>query len=512
MTGKNQEGSTKVMPWAQAISVYFRPQVLTMLFLGFAAGLPFLLVFSTLTFWLAELDIQKATIGYFSWIGITYSIKVFWAPVVDRVSLPKLTNALGKRRSWMLLAQFGIGVGLVGMAVTDPAADIEQVAFFALVVAFFSATQDITIDAYRIEAADIQYQGAMAATYQLGYRIAMIVAGAGALYLAEFWTWPVAYMVMAACVLIGFVTVLVVKEPDHADIPIVQLNDTAIQQQVSRNFVAIGLLIMVMATIGVFWSSHYLLRSVFAVLIVLSLFLLGVSVSARNGRAPTLVGWFYTSVIQPFIDFFTRFGVMAIVILVFVGVFRLSDISMGSMANVLYVDLGYTKTEIANVAKVYGVILSMLGAFFGGVLVARYGVSRPLVLAALLVSLTNLVFAWLATVDTEIQNLMAAISADNFSAGLAGSIFIAYLSSLVNKAYTATQYALFSSLFTLPGKIVAGFSGVIVESYGFVLFFIYVALLGLPAIMLALFFAKSTSFQDIVERGNAPEKNKRMSD
>ena len=303
----------------------------------------------------------------------------------------------------------------------------------------------------------------MAATYQFGYRVAMIVAGAGALYLAEIWSWPFAYVCMAAAMAVGVLTVLIIREPEHQTLPIVHLDDVDIRRKVAMNFVFIALLLAGIGAIGVSWSGHYLLKGVFAGLLILAALLVALSGSARSGSAPALVGWFYSSVIQPFMDFFKRFGLMAIVILVFVGVFRLSDISMGSMANVLYVDLGYSKTDIANVAKLYGVIMSMIGAFIGGLLVARYGIAKPLILGAILVSLTNLVFAWLATQSAEIQNLMAAISADNFSAGLAGSVFIAYLSSLVNQAYTATQYALFSSLFTLPGKIIAGFSGVVVE-------------------------------------------------
>ena len=485
MTETNSGDPQLRRSWSEAVQAYLHPRVLVMLFLGFAAGLPFLLVFSTLTFWLAELDIEKATIGYFSWIGITYSIKVFWAPIVDRVPLPGLTAAMGKRRSWMILAQLGIAGGLIGMALTDPSASIEQVAFFALLVAFSSATQDITIDAYRIEAVEVKLQGAMAATYQFGYRVALIVAGAGTLYLAELWSWPIAYFAMAACVGVGVITVLLIDEPEHALEPIARLKDPRVALTVAKNFMLIAALLAGVGGIGITSSSTFALQGVFGLLIFLSLALIYLSVLARTSKAPTIVGWFNTSVIEPFMEFFTRFGLMTLVILLFVAAYRLSDISMGSMANVLYADLGYEKVQVANVAKFYGVIVTIIGTFIGGLLVARYGVSRTLVLGAVLVSAANLAFAWLATQDAEIRNLMVAISADNFSGGLAGTVFIAYLSSLVNKAYSATQYALFSSLFTLPGKIIAGFSGVIVENMGFVGFFIYVAALGVPAILLA---------------------------
>ncbi len=514
-TGDQQQVASNVtepkMSWLEAFMVYLKPQVITMLFLGFAAGLPFLLVFTTLTLWLAELDIKKATIGYFAWVGITYSIKVFWAPIVDRVPLPGLTASMGKRRSWMLLAQAGIAGGLIGMSLTDPSQSIEQMAFFALLVAFSSATQDITIDAYRIEAAQIEYQGAMSATYQLGYRIAMIVAGAGALYFAEFWSWPIAYMIMAACVLIGVITVLLISEPEHRPIERVSLESEAKREQVMWNFIVIA---GVLAAIGLYgWnqSSNILLESVFIGLMLLSAGLLGLAYLARQNQAAELVGWFDQAVITPLLDFFKRFGWVAAVILIFVSIYRLSDISMGAMANPLYNELGYTKIEIANVAKLYGVVLSMIGAFVGGILVVRYGLSWPLILGAALVSATNLVFAWLATTNAEIAHLMLAISADNFSAGVAGSVFIAFLSSLVSQKYTATQYALFSSLFTLPGKFVAGLSGNVVEYFtafsggdelrGFFFFFFYVAALGIPAVVLAWFMTANRRLKTAIENG-----------
>lgn len=499
--------------WREAFLAYTKPQVVVMLFLGFSAGLPFLLVFSTLTFWLAEVNIEKATIGYFAWVGITYSIKVFWAPIVDRIPLPVLTAAMGKRRSWMLLAQIGIAAGLIGMALTDPTQGVEQIAFFALMVAFSSATQDITVDAYRIEALQVEYQGAMSATYQLGYRLAMIVAGAGALYLAEFWTWQAAYFVMAACMFVGIATVLLIKEPHHQEIAIVELQTESKRQQVMWNFLAIGGVLGLVGLYGWSQSTAVLLQGVFVGLIALAGWLAALAYLARRNQAPEMVGWFDQAVIQPLLDFFTRFGWVAVFILVFVSVFRLSDISMGAMANPLYYELGYSKLDVANVAKLYGVVMSMIGAFAGGLLVVRYGLSKLLITGAVLVAATNLVFAWLATTNATVANLMIAISADNFSAGIAGSVFIAYLSSLVSQKYTATQYALFSSLFTLPGKFIAGFSGVVVENFtvsnggdellGFYYFFFYVAALGIPAILMAWYMSSNRNLRSLMERGQA---------
>ncbi len=442
MAGLAGQGQAKSKSWNDALSVYLHRRVIVMLFLGFSAGLPFLLVFSTLSAWLREAEVVRTTIGFFSWVGITYSIKVFWAPVVDRFRLPFLNAALGRRRSWMLLAQAGIATGLLGIAFTDPATDLRQVALFAFLVAFSSATQDISIDAYRIEAVNRELQGAMAATYQLGYRLALIAAGAGALYIADFGSWPAAYMTMAALVLVGVMTVLVIQEPTPPRDEVADAREEELASSLS---------------------------------------------SGLRGSARGVVAWLSGAVASPIVDFFSRVGWMGLAILAFIGVYRISDITMGIMANPFYIDTGFSLSEIASVTKVYGVIMLMIGAMAGGFLVARYGIMRPLLLGAVLVASTNLLFGVLAIVGADIRFLMMTISADNFSGGLAGTVFITYLSSLTSTAYTATQYALLSSLFTLPGKFLGGFSGMIVDSSGYVMFFTYAAALGLPAIALTMF-------------------------
>ena len=435
--------------WRESLLVYTKPRVIGMLFLGFSAGLPFLLVFSTLSAWLSDANVSKATIGFFSWIGITYSIKVFWAPVIDRLPLPFLTRRLGKRRSWMLVAQIGIACGLLGMASINPTEDLQTIALFGLLVAFSSATQDVALDAYRIEAMDKEYQGAMSAIYIFGYRLALLVAGAGSFYIAEYVDWPAAYIVMALLMAVGMITVLIIREPEHV------ISDVTREQEAQ--------------TAAVFDGSP---------------------------SRPTwhrIKEWFSSAVVSPFVDFIKRYGKFAILILIFVGIYRISDITMGVMANPFYLDMGYSKVEIANIGKIFGFFMSMFGALVGGVLVVRYGIHRPLVLGAILVAVTNLLFAYLATLGPDLVWLSIVISADNFSGGLAGSAFIAFLSSLTNSAYTATQYALFSSIMTLPAKILGGFSGVIVEGYGYEWFFSYAAVLGIPAIIVALYLTLSPS-------------------
>jgi PAT family beta-lactamase induction signal transducer AmpG len=440
--------------WREAFAVYRHQRVLAMLFLGFSAGLPFLMVFSTLSAWLRDLGVSRTAIGFFAWIGITYSIKVIWAPIVDRVPIPILTRMLGKRRSWMLVGQIGIALGLIGMASVDPTTDLSKVALFALLVAFSSATQDIAIDAYRIEAVVKERQAAMAATYILGYRLALLVAGAGSLYIATYASWPSAYLSMAALMLIGMLTALIVTEPvRHQD----------------RE--------------GVMFEQRV------------------IDFMSRSAALPTwlrkTIAWLIGAVVCPFADFFSRNGWWAVVILMFIGVFRLSDLAMGIMANPFYLDLGFTKTEIANIAKIFGFFMSVAGSFAGGVLVVRYGIMRPLLLGAIMVAATNLLFAFLAMVGPDKFWLAVVISADNVSAGLSNAVFIAYLSSLTNQAYTATQYALFSSFMTLPGKVISGFSGFIVDGYGYISFFVYAAAIGIPAILLVVYLMRRLNVDDV---------------
>ncbi len=427
--------------WSAAFSIYFQPRVLGMIFLGFSAGLPFLLVFSTLSAWLRDEGTARTVIGFFSWVGLTYSIKVFWAPIIDRLPLPLLTRWLGRRRSWMLTAQLGIAAGLVGMAYCDPETQLQQIALFAILVAFSSATQDIVVDAYRIEAVIPEYQGAMAATYVFGYRVALLVAGAGALYIAEFINWQVAYFVMAATMLIGVITTLCINEPNVVKNNAAEAIETELEQRLNSN----------------------------------------------NTLLSRLSTWFAEAVVCPFVEFFTRNGKLGLSILALIAVYKMSDITMGVMANPFYLDLGFSKKEIADVSKVFGFFMTIFGASLGGILVVRYGLMKPLLLGAVLVASTNLLFALLAISEPNLKLLALVISADNLSGGIATSVFIAYLSSLTNSAYTATQYALFSSLMTLPAKFLGGFSGVIVDGYGYQYFFIYAAILGIPAILLVSF-------------------------
>lgn len=433
--------------WRSAFSIYAEPRVLSMIFLGFSAGLPFLLVFSTLSAWLRDEGVDRSVIGFFSWVGVTYSIKVFWAPVIDRLPLPLLSRLLGKRRSWMLLAQLGIMVGLVGMAGADIRSQLHVCALFAVWVAFCSSTQDVVIDAYRIETANAEFQGAMAATYVLGYRIALLTAGAGAFYIADFFSWKLAYIVMAIAMSVGLVTTICLKEPEHKS-----LNAAIKIEEDLENVLGV-------ANRVTLWQR--------------------------------LLAGFSDTVLSPFVEFFSRNGKAGLLILMLIAVYKMSDITLGVMANPFYLDLGFSKKDIAEISKIFGFFMTIFGAGFGGMLVVRYGIMRSLLLGSIMVVATNLLFATLALTEPNKLLLAGVISADNLSGGLATSVFIAYLSSLTSTAYTATQYALFSSLMTLPAQFLGGFSGIVVDNFGYYAFFIYASAVGLPAISLVLLLMRN---------------------
>ncbi|MEK6734932.1 MAG: MFS transporter [Pseudomonadota bacterium] len=450
--------STIPSSWFNAFSIYTHPRVLGMLSLGFSAGLPLLLILGTLSFWLREAGIDRTTIGHLSWIGLAYSFKWLWSPLVDRLSLPVLTRLLGRRRAWLLLSQVIIVIALVGMANTDPVMNLTHLVFFALAVAFASATQDIALDAYRIEAVAVELQGAMAATYQAGYRVAMIMASAGVLWIAaavdpsastyDHSPWRFAYLVMAASMAVGIITTLIIREPDVPYSRLISDNEKIAQLAMAK------------------WNL--------------------------NPRLARILIWLYGALIAPFRDFIVRHGRQALLILALIAIYRISDVVMGVMSNPFYVDMGYSKDEVATISKVYGVIMTIVGAAIGGVLTAKIGIMRTLFLGAVLSAATNLLFVWLAGRGHDVSGLVFTISADNLSAGIASCAFIAYLSGLTNSAYSATQYALFSSVMLLLPKFIAGFSGQFVDVYGYEYFFIATALLGLPVLVLVWLAGQAT--------------------
>jgi PAT family beta-lactamase induction signal transducer AmpG len=439
--------------WKASFQIYKNPKVLAMLFLGFSAGLPILLVFGTLSAWLNSEGVDKTTIGFVSWVALAYGLKFLWSPLVDRLPLPLLTRALGQRRSWMLLSQVGVITGLAALSLFDPKISLASIVAFAVLTAFSSATQDITIDAWRIEAIEDEYQGAMAGTYQLGYRIGMILAGSMAFVIADYYSWSIAYLSMACFMTVGIISTFIISEPDHT------LRDQE-------------------------WATE---KRVLALL-------------ERKQHLPekirNLQAWFVGAVICPFADFFARNGWNALLILSFIAVFRMSDITLGVMAFPFYQDMGYSGSEIGVVSGLVGKFITISGALLGGVLVVRYGVMRMLLAGAIVVIATNLLFAWLAGQEPLVIWLILVVGADNLAGGLAGTVFIAYLSSLTNRAYTATQYALFSSIMLLLPKFIGGFSGVVVDATSYPVFFLYAAALGIPSVLLILLLMKKDKLMD----------------
>lgn len=400
--------------WRRVLAAFGTPSALTMFFLGFGSGLPFLLVGYILSIWLRESGGELGLIGLLSYIGLFYALKFVWAPIVDRYPLPWL----GRRRGWLFAAQLMLVAGLSGMALLGPEAGLMAFILMAGVVAFAGATQDIAVDAYRIEIAPVEAQGALAATYTLGYRIALIASTVGVLYVAQFWSWRVAYLSMAVLMLVPAVTTLVAREP----------------------------------------LAHQ-------------------ATGPRAGFAEAFLG--------PFREFFGRNGVLlAVMLLAFVGLYKLPDQMLGVIAGPYYLDSGFDKADIANISKAYGIPIGILGAFIGGVAIPVIGLRWSLAVAAVAVAVSNLLFILMSLNPGEMWSFMIAISGDNFSQGFAGTVLVAFMSALANRNYTATQYALLGSLANLPGKLIGGVSGFMVEASSYTAFFVFSALSIVPTLLL----------------------------
>ena len=408
----------------KGLGIYTSSESIRMVFLGFSAGLPHPLLFATLTLWLASAEVSISEITMFGWVGIIYAIKFLWAPMLDRLRLPGLTSLIGQRRSWMLLTQAIILVGLIYMSFLQPESDLIFLAYMSIIVAFASASQDVAIDAYRIEIAESKFQAVLGASYQLGYRISALTSGAGALYLASFYDWKLTYQIMSMFMLVGIMTVIMIPES-------------------TKPF-------------------------------------------EKNNNS----GWLKKTLIEPFAEFFKRNGYWSLFLLMFIAIYRVSDLIIGIAANPFYADLEFNLSEIATVTKVFGFTITIIGAFIGGLTVARFGISKLLIISSILLTVTNLFFLFLNNAGPSLPALVLTISADNFALGFSGTVFIAFLSSLTSRYFTASQYALFTSVMFLPGITLSGFSGQIIESSGWSTLFIYSALLGIPSIACSLLIVK----------------------
>ena len=510
---KHAIGVTQSRSWGAAIAAFMHRRVITMLFFGFSAGVPILLIFGTLVVWLTKAGVDRSTVTFFSWAALGYSFKFVWAPLVDKVPLPLLTVWLGRRRAWILLSQIAVILSILLMASTDPQTNLVLTAVAACALGFSSATQDIVIDAYRIESADVELQAMMASSYIAGYRIGMLVAGAGTLFLAAMmggedvyaytaWFW--AYACMAAAMGVGVVTTLVIDEPEVSRAP-----HSAFDDRPALVRFLVVFLCAAAAFIGAFVLTGDLTQSAKALLteqlgiakrlvgFLVETVRLAVAVGLAAGVAWGLAAagmvpraMVREGYVEPFADFVRRYGKLAVLILALIGCYRVADIVMGVIANVFYVEMGFTMTQIAIYAKTYGLYATIAGGFLGGLLAFRFGVMRILFLGALLAAATNVLFAYMATQGADTTLFMAVIIADNLSGGLASAAFVAYLSSLTSISFTAIQYAIFTSLMTLFPKILAGYSGTMVDSLGYEWFFILTAALGVPVLILVAWITK----------------------
>lgn len=491
---------------------FAHPRVVTMLFFGFSAGLPILLIFSSLSLWLREAGVQRSAVTFLSWAALGYSFKFVWAPLVDQMPIPVISRRLGRRRAWILLAQVCITASIFAMSMIDPATGQNHVIFMALAavaLGFSSATQDVAVDAYRIESADENLQALMASVYIAGYRIGMLAAGAGALFLAQingsspgsydYTAWRTAYQIMAGLMTIGIITVFVIKEPEV----------TAKEKNSNRTTDHARFFILFSASAAAFAGWFYfssgiastskeqmglIVKNTPAAGFIVETTRLAAGIAAALIAARVMVAlkvanmeMIRSAYVEPVSDFFSRYGKsLAWLLLALIGLYRISDIVLGVISNVFYQDMGFSKIHIASIVKTFGLIMTIVGGFLGGTLSIQFGVMRILFAGALLSALTNLLFVLMAWSGPALPMLYLVISADNLAGGLAGAAFVAFLSSLTNVRFTAVQYAVFSSLMTLVPKIFSGYSGSMVDQMGYPLFFTVTAVMGIPVLILIL--------------------------
>ncbi|MGB1465033.1 MAG: AmpG family muropeptide MFS transporter [Alcanivorax nanhaiticus] len=507
--------------WQQSLKAFLHPRVVTMFFYGFSAGIPLLLIFSSLSLWLREAGVDRSTVTYFSWAALAYSFKFLWAPLIDRLPVPVLTRLMGRRRAWMLVAQLAVGLSIFAIARVNPGEPgaLTMMAVAVVLLGFTAATQDIVIDAYRIESASVDLQAMMSSTYIVGYRIGMLVSGAGSLLLASFLgsnsetynydAWHITYSMMALTMLVGIITTLIIREPEsHRPSPykysgqqylkFVTIFALSMSALVASYLLGADLAAETRASLTELFNNGALAGLVVETtrllsgIICMAAVVLILSVTPLYERE--LV---QESYIDPVLDFFRRYGKsLALILLVFIGFYRISDIVLGAISNVFFEDMGFTKVEIATVVKTFGLFMTIAGGLLGGVLSVRYGTTKTLFLGAFLTVATNLLFMWQAYAGHDIRILYIVISADNLSAGVASAAFVAFLSRLTNISFTAMQYAIFSSLMTLLPKTIGGYSGSMVDNLGYPGFFLLASLMGVPVLGLIYLIQRKGTFRE----------------
>ena len=436
---------SRISRWLDAVAVYREPRVIAILFLGFSSGLPLLLTLSTLSFWLKEEGLSKTTIGLYAAVGLPYALKFLWSPVMDRVSLPLLTAFLGRRRGWAILTQLLLMVAIVGLGSTHPAEEPWLTAAFAVLVSFCSASQDIVVDTYRIEILEERQYGAGAGMVVMGYRIGMLVAGAGGLYLATFVGWFEVYATMAALITIGVATILLNPEPAAVETAEAKARDEQLAKYLARR-------------------------------------------PDLAGRRATVVAWLHGAVVSPFADFMARRGWMPV--LLFIMIYKFGDSLVGVMAYPFYIEMGFSKIEVANISKLFGFAATLVGGFVGGLVVKKAGVMNSLLVFGIFQMLSNLMFAVQAAVGYDLGMLTLTIGIENLAGGMATAAFIAYLMGLCNLTYTMTQYALFTSLFAIAGRIFSVPGGWLADNMDWVAYFVLTTAAALPGLLLLVWMMR----------------------
>ena len=484
--------------WAQAFKAYLDPRALVMLLLGFSSGLPYLLIFSSLSIWLKEAGFDIKVITMFSWAMLGYSFKFVWSPLVNAVPIPLITKQLGQRRSWLLVAQVIVAFSIIMLGSFNPTSDLilDYMAFFAVLLGFSAATQDIVIDAYRIEIAEKTMQPVLSGMFMAGYRLGLIAAGAGALFLAEYLgstktaysyaAWQQTYYMMASLMTVGIVTTLAIKEPrvtrSQQDRPMGDYLQLFLLFLVSvialvSSFIVIGNALPDTTTPlqGFIFESIKFLGAVFMAMLTAA----GLLKAKLIKKQVAVEMW-----VAPIQDFFIRYGKKAVWLILLIGLYRISDIVAGTTSNLFYVNLGFSKTDIALAVKTFGMGMSILGGILGGLLAGRFKIMNAMLIGAILASSSNLLFVMLAGKGHDFFYMYFAVMFDNLASGLASAIFVAFLSVLTNIRFSMVQYALLSSLMTLTPKILGGYSGAMVENMGYASFFTFTALIGVPVLFL----------------------------
>ena len=479
------------------MKVFLNIKSIRMLLLGFSSGLPILLVFSTLSVWLVKAGVSRSTITMFSWAALAYSFKFIWSPIIDSLRLP--FSSYGHRKSWLLVSQLMVIFSLIFISFTDPAKTLILTAIGSVLIAFSSASQDIIIDAYRIESAPQKMQGALSSMYIAGYRIAMLVAGAGSLLLASYLgvdiynsnVWKTVYLTMAFLMVIGVLTTVYSPEPKvKRKISLLSFNE---QFRFLITFIlAIIIFIFIYSFLDNPFTNKEPLEKFLYALIRISFCFFGsgiliyllIKINFVKKKSATIAYF------KPISDFLERYGRTALIILLLIGLYRIADIVMGVVANIFYLDKGYNVREIATYSKFFGVFATIIGGIIGGYSAIKIGTLRALFIGALIAAASNLLFAWLAVSEPNIDILITVITADNISSGFAGAAFVVYLSALTSIKFTATQYALFSSLMLLLPKVLAGYSGTIVDQIGYANFYIFTAIIGIPVLLLIFWIAR----------------------